>query len=102
MEEDAAQEPEPAHASSPAAGVEPAELAASSEPQAADGEGPSEPEQDTDEDDWDEDEDEDDDALPSFEFRVETAKLLIELDEDNYAATQVPSGPAHCCCISLS
>lgn len=45
--------------------------------------------QDTDEDgDWNEEED-GDDNLPSFEFRVETAKLLIELDEDNHAATQV-------------
>jgi hypothetical protein len=50
-----------------------------------------EPEQDGDEEeDWDdEDDDKDDDSLPSFEFRVETAKLLIELDEDNNAATQV-------------
>ena len=45
-------------------------------------------EQDTDEDShWDDEED--DDNLPSFEFRVETAKLLIELDEDTHAATQV-------------
>ena len=59
-----------------------------------------EPEQDTDEgSEWEEDE-EDDDSLPSFEFRVETAKLLIELDEDNHAATQVCKLPdvAPCCC----
>ena len=57
-----------------------------------------EPEQDTDEeDDWDGEDD--DDNLPSFEFRVETAKLLIELDEDNNAATQVcqHTGCSPCC-----
>ena len=49
---------------------------------------PEKPEQDIDEEsDWEDEED--DDNLPSFEFRVETAKLLIELDEDNHAATQV-------------
>lgn len=49
-----------------------------------------EPEQDVEEEEeWEEEDDEDDDSLPSFEFRVETAKLLIELDEHNNAATQV-------------
>ena len=44
------------------------------------------------EDEWETDDSEDEqdgDGMPSFEFRVETAKLLIELDEDNHAAVQV-------------
>ena len=61
--------------------------------------GQPEPELDTDEEgDW-EDEEEDDDNLPSFEFRVETAKLLIELDEDNHAATQVCSQDSILLCL---
>ena len=43
------------------------------------------------EDEWETDgeDEQDDDSMPSFEFRVETAKLLIELDVDNHAAVQV-------------
>lgn len=36
-----------------------------------------------------EEEDADDDDLPSFEFRFETAKLLIELDDSTHAAVEV-------------
>ncbi len=78
-------------------GDKPAPQLSSSEGQmtAEDGQ-PEEPERDADEEsDWEE---EDDDNLPSFEFRVETAKLLIELDEDNHAATQVCPIPR---CITL-
>ncbi len=54
---------------------------------AAQEDSPVEPEQD-----WDDvNDDGDEGSLPSFEFRVETAKLLIELDEGNDAATQVRS-----------
>ena len=44
------------------------------------------------EDEWETDDSEDEqdgEGMPSYEFRVETAKLLIELDEDNHAAVQV-------------
>ncbi len=68
-----------------------------------------EPEQDVEEEkeEWENEDDDDDDSLPSFEFRVETAKLLIELDEHNNAATQVHLLPltqlqCHLSCGKLS
>ena len=51
------------------------------------------------EDEWETDDSEDeqdDDSMPSYEFRVETAKLLIELDEDNHAAVQVHLSASSC------
>ena len=51
------------------------------------------------EDEWetDSEDEQDDDSMPSYEFRVETAKLLIELDEGNHAAVQV-----HLCACSCN
>ena len=41
-------------------------------------------------------EEEADDDLPSFEFRFETAKLLIELDDNTHAAVEVRAACARC------
>ena len=48
-----------------------------------------EAEEEGEEDLEEEEEEEDEDDLPSFEFRFETAKLLIELDDKTHAATEV-------------
>ncbi len=53
--------------------------------------GTSEPELDEDIDSSEEEDDYDDDELPTFEFRFETAKLLIELDDKTHAATMACS-----------
>lgn len=47
------------------------------------------PEHDANDDDSDEDEDDDVDELPSFEFRFECAKLLLELDDTTTTVIQV-------------
>ncbi|EIE25825.1 TPR-like protein [Coccomyxa subellipsoidea C-169] len=53
--------------------------------------GTSEPELNEDIDSSEEEDDYDDDELPTFEFRFETAKLLIELDDKTHAATKACS-----------
>jgi len=47
--------------------------------------------------DDDYEEEDDQEGLPSFEFRFETAKLLIELDDDTDAALQACPLPLLCC-----
>lgn len=44
----------------------------------------------SDDDEWEEvDEDEEEDGLPSYEFRFECAKMLLELDDSTETAIQV-------------
>ena len=104
----AAMEVEAAEASAPGTDKQPEQAEAAS-PSKAPAEklplqkGPAEPEHNAKEDlgwdvedEWETDSEDgqDDDSMPSYEFRVETAKLLIELDEDNHAAVQVDSCPS--------
>ena len=49
-----------------------------------------------DEEEEDEEEEEEDEDLPSFEFRFETAKLLIELDNSTHAAVEVRAAVLWC------
>ncbi|CAK0774421.1 hypothetical protein CVIRNUC_004166 [Coccomyxa viridis] len=100
----AAMEAEAAQASAPGTDRQPEQTGAASTSRASAEklplqEAPAEPEHSAKEDlgwdvedEWETDDSEDeqdDDSMPSYEFRVETAKLLIELDEDNHAAVQV-------------
>ena len=110
MEHGAGDRQQPDEARDSSAGDKPAPRMTSPEGEPIPEDSQPEPGQDTDEeDDWDDEDD--DDNLPSFEFRVETAKLLIELDEDNHAAIQVCHQPgclpccvwqigmSSCCCL---
>ncbi|KAK9915673.1 hypothetical protein WJX75_002503 [Coccomyxa subellipsoidea] len=56
---------------------------------ASEQEGPAEPELDENVGSSEEEDEYEDDDLPTFEFRFETAKLLIELDDKTHAATKV-------------
>lgn len=45
------------------------------------------------ESEWEDDEDDGDGGLPSYEFRFECAKMLLELEDTTEKAIQVPQQP---------